>query len=304
MQAVEAHALVARALRAAREVPASPPLAKPGAERSGAPDDPRASCIPRSGAPLRCARGLAAFLAIAFAFTWTCWLSTAWIAPGRWHWLLSTAGQFGPFLAAVVVTARESGRAGLRDFLKRIVKWRVHPGWLAVALLVPPGTYYAAIGAKAFITGEAPALEPYRLTYDVFANFFIILFIGGPLGEEPGWRGYALAPLRALCGPTAGTIVLGVIWALWHLPLWWRAGEFPVGIIALVTLGMIAISFVFTSLYDRTGGSVLACVLLHTSLNTFFILLPMEWCYTWWVGVACVMAAGILWMDARRPAAW
>src|SRR5687767_13747472 len=119
MEAVEAHALVARALRTVREVSLPD---KPGAERSGAPDS-IAPVARGSGAPLRCARGLGAFLAIAFAFTWTCWLSTAWIPPGRWHWLLTTAGQFGPFLAAVVVTARESGRAGLRDLLRRVVRW-------------------------------------------------------------------------------------------------------------------------------------------------------------------------------------
>ena len=273
MQAVEAHPVSARAFRA----------------------DP-----PTMPTPSAAGRRLPEFILIAFAFTWACWVSTARLPPGRLHWALSTLGQFGPLLAAVFVTARESGRAGVRDFFRRILRWRFHPKWLAVALLLPPLTYYAAIGAKAYFTGNSPPLQRYHFTYDVLFNFFVVLLIGGPLGEEPGWRGYAMRPLRERYGQNGGVVVLGILWALWHLPIWWRAGAFPLGIIGLAVLGMVAISFAFAWLSDRTGGSVLPCLVLHASFNTFFLVLPMEWAYAWWVPVAWVVAAGILWAERSR----
>jgi uncharacterized protein len=274
MQAVEAHPVSARTLRPV------PPTVPAAASRAG--------------------QRLPEFLLIAFAFTWACWLSTARIPPGRLHWALSTLGQFGPLLAAVVVTARESGRAGLGEMFGRMLKWRFSPKWLVIALLLPPLTYYAAIGAKAYFTGESPQLKGYRVSYDVLINFFVILLIGGPLGEEPGWRGYAMRPLRERYGKNGGVAVLGVIWACWHLPVWWRAGEFPLGVIGLAVLGMVAISFAFAWLSDRTGGSVLPSLILHASFNTFFVVLPMEWAYAWWVAVAWVVAAGILWTGRTR----
>ena len=123
MQAVEAHPVSARARRA--------------------DDSPSASTESPAGGRLP------QFLLIAFAFTWACWLSTVSMPPGRLRWALSTLGQFGPLLAAMIVTARESGRAGMRELVGRMLRWRFHPKWLAVALLLPPLTYYAAIGAKA-----------------------------------------------------------------------------------------------------------------------------------------------------------
>src|SRR5688572_1112330 len=124
MQAVRAHPVSARALR----------------------DD---DTPPPALAAAQAGRRLPEFLLIAFAFTWACWLSAAGLPPGRLQWSVSTLGQFGPLLAALFVTARESGRAGLRAFVARMLHWRFHPKWLAAALLLPPLTYYAAIGAKA-----------------------------------------------------------------------------------------------------------------------------------------------------------
>lgn len=243
---------------------------------------------------------LVCFFLLAYLFTWVCWLSTPLISNQRLRWLVLTAGQYGPFIAGAILTAIETGRPGLREFFGRILKWRFHPILLAVVLLLPPATFYAAIVIKGLIFGAVPPLRHVRFVYDVVLNFMIILFVGGPLGEEPGWRGYALPRLRASMGNNRANVVLGVLWACWHLPIWWIGGEFPILVIAVVIVAMIGTSIVFAWLYDRTGGSILACLLLHGSLCTFSVLIPRDGVYNTWAVVIWAVAVVILWCNRRR----
>jgi CAAX protease family protein len=104
----------------------------------------------------------------------------------------------------------------------------------------------------------------------------MFFFLGGPLGEEPGWRGFALPRLQRAYGPSVGSLILGSIWAFWHLPLFWApAWNLPPTILNIVMFVIAAIAFtiVMTWVFNNTRGSLFMAVLVHTSFDTFLAIL-------------------------------
>jgi membrane protease YdiL (CAAX protease family) len=160
--------------------------------------------------------------------------------------------------------------------LRRIVLWRVAPVWYLIAILAWPALLVAAVltlpGAP--VGGDAPPV----LTGAGFLGLYLsILVFGGPLGEEPGWRGFALPGLQERRGPLAGTLLLGALHATWHLPIYLLIPGYngaPPGLAGtlaqflLFVVGVTAGSVSFTWLFNNTRGSVLIAVLHHTGTNT------------------------------------
>jgi membrane protease YdiL (CAAX protease family) len=101
--------------------------------------------------------------------------------------------------------------------------------------------------------------------------FVSTLVLGGPLGEEPGWRGFALPRLHLACGPLGGSVVLGVLWALWHLPLFWSGVWTPPSVanIVMFIVMITLLTVVMTWVFNNAGGSLLITMLMHASFNTF-----------------------------------
>jgi membrane protease YdiL (CAAX protease family) len=188
----------------------------------------------------------------------------------------------GPFLAAFIMTGSTEGRAGIRRLLRRIVLWRVGLQWYLFALVgIPAITVLGAILLPGVMASfRAPALS-WVLTYAV--SFVVAFVIGGPLGEEPGWRGFALPRLQQLCGPLVGTLVLGPLHVLWHLPYFfipeWGTPRDTILEVSCYVLSGVALTFVYTWLLNRTKGSVLLAILAHTSVDAFnpsqFFLAPI-----------------------------
>jgi hypothetical protein len=107
------------------------------------------------------------------------------------------------------------------------------------------------------------------------ANLLLILLLGGPLGEEFGWRGYAWPALRARHGWRASSLFLGGVWGLWHLPLFFIAGTLQSGLpIAPFLVSAAALSVVFGWLSARSHGSVLPALTLHTAVNWWAWVVP------------------------------
>lgn len=176
------------------------------------------------------------------------------------------------------MTALTEGRAGIRRLLRRYVLWRVQFRWYAFVLLLIPAV--EVLGAIA-VPGAAASYQPLTSAMIVgyplaFASTFLL---GGPLGEEPGWRGFALPRLQQRHGPLLGSTVLGVLWALWHFPLFWSGIWTPRTFanmwmfVVMITLLTILITFVF----NHAKGSLLITMLMHASFNTFAnrIVAPM-----------------------------
>jgi membrane protease YdiL (CAAX protease family) len=172
---------------------------------------------------------------------------------------------FGPFLAALVVLALTSGKSGIVGLLRRMVRWRMAPVWYAVALLLPVAIALAAAAFNVMLGAQAPSSVELGGWTGLFSTFFILLLIPGLGGtwEEPGWRGYALPRLQVGLSALLASLILGVLWAFWHLPLM-IVGEVPRSDIVFV----ISWTVVFTWLFNNTRGSVLLAMLMHAMNNT------------------------------------
>lgn len=171
----------------------------------------------------------------------------------------------GPTLSAIIVTAILEGRKGVSSFFKRYLQWRAGFVWWLVVLF---GILIALNTFAALILGISIWTDFFKNIGLILPTYLITLLVGvilGPLWEEPGWRGFALPRLQSQFGPIVGTLILGVLWSLWHLP-GYLGGWMTVGIVPLVLSG-VAFSIIATWIYNNTRGSILLMILLHSSSN-------------------------------------
>src|SRR5215210_2662032 len=258
-----------------------------------ADQDAQATPPPASGRGGLLARHpLTSFFVLAYGLSWLGWspwyLSEAGVGllpydGGEFSLFVNVAALvLGPTLSAFVVTGATEGREGVRRLLGRIVLWRVGFRWYLFVLLGTPAivvlSTLAMPGALASFQAEA---VPRVLFLYVVAGFFF-LFAGGPFFEEIGWRGFALPRLQRLYGPLVGSLVLGVLWGLWHLPLFFiPSWDTPHGSpfdVALFVTWAVSITILFTWIFNNTKGSVLLVILAHGSINSaataVFVLFP------------------------------
>jgi uncharacterized protein len=224
------------------------------------------------------------YFLIAYAFSWLALMPLvlsedgagllSYRSPLGFYATLAIA-SFGPFLSAFIMTSITEGREGVGRLLRRLVLWRVGLGWYLFALIGLPAIMVLSVivlpGALASFQGLA-TLAPLPL----LALFVYVFFLGGPLGEEPGWRGFALPRLQRLHGPLVGSLILGPLWAFWHLPIFWApAWNFPPTILNIVLFVIAAIAFtiVMTWVFNNTKGSLLIAVLVHTTFDMVLAIL-------------------------------
>ena len=183
---------------------------------------------------------------------------------------IAAATFTGPTLAAFVMTGVIDGRAGVRRLLRRYVLWRVQLRWyLFILLVIPASEVFGALVVPGAAASYQPLTLSMALSYPAaFASTFVL---GGPLGEEPGWRGFALPRLQPLYGPLAGSVILGVLWALWHFPLFWSGVWTPPTIpnMAMFIVMITALTVVMSWVFNNAKGSLLITMLMHASFNTF-----------------------------------
>lgn len=207
--------------------------------------------------------------------------------PTTWVTIVLITG--GPFVAAFTMQAVLNGRAGVRHLLSRMVRVRVNWRWYAFVLVgIPlilvlgtlplPGAYATFDPSAAAVPPALPGLPGGWASYPAY--FVLVLFVGGPLLEEPGWRGFALPRMEARfgkLGPLIGTLLLGILWALWHFPQYmmpaWAAQNGGVNVLAMLIYiaSVIPITVILTWVYNRTRGSLFMTILAHTSINAFSV---------------------------------
>lgn len=217
------------------------------------------------------------FVLLAYGFAWLFWIPDALIAQNVWQapdgireFLVSplNPAPWGPLVAALVVTLRYQGRNGVRNLLKRGLMVRMGRWWLAILLLFPlliGGALLLGIALGDPVPKFAALAEPVTLPI----AFLFIFFLGGPLQEEFGWRGYAFEHLRNRFSALTAAILAGLMWGLWHLPLFFvPRQEFyynrPLWGLLLTT---ILVGVILAWFYANTGGSVFAAILGHTMFN-------------------------------------
>ena len=249
------------------------------------------------------------FFVASCAVSWTFWapliVFPEWT--GAEENIASILGGFGPLIAALLVTAAVEGRTGVHDLVRRIVAWRQKPIGYLLALFLPIVAYllavalYWAFNERPGLVQEAPPFAAYPL---------VLLFaavLGGGL-EEPGWRGFALPRLQERHSPLVSSLVIGMVWGMWHIPLSF-ADSTVQGVVApgWYLLNALALSVIFTWLFNRTGGSVFLAILLHASVNAPSAWMPQvmveSFGYvtagTWVVAIVVVSATGLREFVAR-----
>ncbi len=197
---------------------------------------------------------------LAFALSWYPWIIA--LMRGR----TSGPNPLGPFIAGIIIAASVSGRSGLHEFLSRLIRWRVAVRWYVVGFATPVLTCFLAaaiIGCFARV-GQVSGFSIEKLRELPERFLFILLFVG--LGEEPGWRGFALPQLQTKYSPLMASLILASVWAVWHLPLF--GNEFPLPIVPAFVLSLLGGTFMLTWVFNGTKGSVLLPMLFHATLNT------------------------------------
>ncbi len=224
------------------------------------------------------------YFLIAFVFSWLMYLPALLtyyevlsLSP-QLVGLLAIAGLLGPVLSGFFMTALTEGGAGVGDLLRRIALWRVGIRWYLFALLGLPGvmvlgTIILRPGALASFDVSA---QPISVAY-LIALISMVL-IGGPLFEEPGSTGFAQPRLQRLHGPLLGGLILGSLWALWHLPSFLIPSQNlrdipPRGSVldfVVFAFALVGLRLVIVWVVNNTRGSVLMAILTHASWNTFY----------------------------------
>lgn len=210
------------------------------------------------------------------------------VAASTLFWLLGEgqiAGQLGvdlpvsslmaccPAVAAIVLVRRREPPGGVRRLLARALDHHRMPGsgWYVPAVALMPAVMAASYGVRRLAGAAVP--EP-----DVSAGVVVascVLFLVAAAAEEIGWTGYATGPLQARWGALTAGVVLGAVWALWHVVPYAQAGH-GAGWIVGQCLFTVAFRVILGWLYVRTGGSVLAATLCHASGNVGWVLLPYD----------------------------
>jgi CAAX protease family protein len=193
---------------------------------------------------------LVAFFVLALAITW---------GPTPFGIFMAA----GPLLAAIVITALVDGRLGLRELGSRMLRWRVGWRWYAAAILTPLAVVFGTGGLNAALGAPGSVIRDLSISSAVLLFALrLVIPVFSPIGEEPGWRGFALPRLLAERSPFEATLFLGLIVALWHVPLIFIASEDLPPIFLLTT---VAVTFFYTWLFIHTDGSVFITIVAHAT---------------------------------------
>jgi membrane protease YdiL (CAAX protease family) len=256
-----------------------------------------------------------AYLGLTFALAWAAWVPAAVFfgntdRPGLPSLtlglvVLQTLGVAAPTIAAQLVL-RASGRRDLISWIaSRYRIWRVHPAWYLVAGLLAPAITLLSLGIRALADPHfqiAPGSPLGELLADlgvsgvalVFPLLVLAWLPSSALLEEFGWRGLALPLLQGRWNALTASVVLGLVWGVWHLPLMVATGDPPVGYLLLIVPQTVLMTWVVNS----TRGSMLLAMLFHASLATALTTLYpgsrsyVEIALTWLLAAAVVLRYG------------
>jgi membrane protease YdiL (CAAX protease family) len=237
---------------------------------------------------------LVSYFVLAYALAWVLWLPLVLSKGGgiglipfttpadlglHVTLLIICIGGLGPALAAIIMSACVGGWAEVKQLLRRMVQVRAGIKWYLLALFIPFG---AILVPALLLGGSAVFLREFSLQGAVgllvyIITTFIDMVFGTPIGEEPGWRGFALPRLQQRYGALRGSLILGPLWALWHLPLFltvWGAFYQRIGVLLGLfwfILLIMCYTFVMTWLFNNTRGSLFLAILFHSAIDTIAV---------------------------------
>ena len=189
----------------------------------------------------------------------------------------------GPLLSGFLMTAATEGKPGIGRLLRRFILWRVGWQWYLFAIIGIPLIVFLGYLT---LPGAVAALHPSFLqAASFFPLILIVEILTSGLAEEPGWRGFALPRLQQRYGPLLGTVILGLLWGGWHLPLFLTQWALSAGGLAACEfiLSTLSIAIVITWVFNHTRGSLLIAILLHATIDAVAStaavagLFPLQW---------------------------
>lgn len=233
------------------------------------------------------------FIVLSYLLTWFYIIPKALysreITPLNIHPYFEILAAFGPALAALILVYVKSRKVGVQGLLSRILIWKVDLKWYFVALFLQPIIWLSALYIHVLLGGELPIfsnipvfeylnlsniINPIYLAILIILAFFVQVVL--LLGEEIGWRGFMLPKMLSITNWINSSLILGVIWTIWHIPLFYIIGSTQSNIsLSLYSIDLIASTFLFTWIYFHTKGSILIAGLFHASINSSTVLLPI-----------------------------
>lgn len=220
------------------------------------------------------------------AFSWLLWIPSFMYGFGTiqyedWVGGLRILGTFGPTIAGFLLTYMEERSLGVFDLLRRGWSFeKIH--YLVVAIVLIPILCFLSLGLAIITEGIAIAEIVNLSGREINIPYIItVFFIGGPLQEEFGWRGYALDRLESKYNALSSSLIVGVLWSLWHLPSFFSPStiQHEQSFFAFLT-SVLLLSILFTWLYNNTGRSILVVMLFHTSINVSYWFIPINSTFT------------------------
>jgi len=223
-------------------------------------------------------RNLLLYFFVAFAWSWIFWLLLLVLSKSPledpYAPLFFVVGGFGPFVAAVSVTRFAEGKDGVKRLLKKGIAYRFRRIWY-----VPIFLFFPAVYGLVFLFGMLTGLTLDLVWLSnplILVPVFLLLFVLNGTAEEFGWRGYALEKLQNSYSAVVSSLILGFIWWLWHIPLFFVGyyGETPVW---LFLIQMVIYAILFTWIYNNTNRSVFATMIFHAMTNlTLVYIFPVS----------------------------
>ena len=227
------------------------------------------------------------FFLLTFAYSWIIWIPSVLDGIGLdlpfdvagYSTLVVIIGAFAPLMAAITLVARDDGWKGVKSFLGKALDFHIKPAYLILALVLPllihVIAHYLSIAVGMDV---AQTLFPAEISLSpiiLAIPYFILMLVIGGGQEEFGWRGYAQEPLQEKIGVIPASLVIGIIWGTWHLPLWFMAGDLHSAYSFLAFVMMTtSISLVYAWLYNSGEKKLVVVMFFHAMNNTAAPLLP------------------------------
>ena len=240
------------------------------------------------------------FFLLSFILAWGTWIP-AFLLP-QFPNQLSLIGLFAPAISALIVTALHQGKKGVATLLGKYKIWRFGIKWYFLAIFLLPFIYILAILINAlFFQYSLHNVLVGSPLYFIFAAFVWLMVINS--GEEIGWRGFALPTmLKSMKNSVWVNVVLGIIWGLWHLPIYLIPGQsaFPYPLFLILIIGL---TFIYTSLFIKTKGSLLPAVILHAGTDIgprIFQIAHFTFSLWFTVDILVILVAIVLFLRQKR----
>ncbi|MGC9356252.1 MAG: CPBP family intramembrane glutamic endopeptidase [Anaerolineae bacterium] len=223
---------------------------------------------------------LLGYFILAFGFSWFFWLFGVLASQGVLslpfpNLVVVVIGAHGPLVASLILTYREEGWAAVKNLLRSGFRLRMGLIWWLVSLVIPLVLTGLAMWINLSLSDFQPDLTLLSQPLLILPTYLFMFFLGGSVQEEFGWRGYALPRLLERWNPLIATLVLGLIWGVWHLPLFYISGVsqafMPFGV--FWALG-VAFSIPITWVFLRTERNLFSALLFHTAINASLSVFP------------------------------